>query len=526
MRALLCTALLSNLLPLAAQSANHSANHSAGHEPPPTIETIEMSLRDAVDAYFENNTDLDIARLDTEATFAAYGATWGAFDTTFFVSSTRSESISAPSPANFVNGVPVGASPIVEADFWTLNAGLRGQLTTGSTWEVSAGPSWLRTASSFGAPVVNTGTADFSVTHPFLRGGADDYARRALELAAKNVRLAEADFDVEAFVGLQDVILNYWNLVFANSDVKTKELSVRLAEELLGITQRKFEQGLQNRIEVIEVEAEVAKRHEELLTARNAAEQAVDGLRGRIGALNELEAWRVRIVPTTTYDDIPDDDVDEETALENALRLRPDMKRARLDLDRAELEVRRAETQALPRLDATAGYGINSNERSVGLALTRLDDSNFHQARLTVDFEMPLVNRSNGFIARQRRIQRDRAALVLLQAEITAISEVRDAVRNVRLEEARIITTAEEARLRGEAYEGEQRRLENDLSTPFKVRESQRDYLLALDAETRAKLDLANARSILAAVQGTIYEAFDYVPESRTIDLDQAPDLP
>ncbi|GJM20290.1 MAG: hypothetical protein DHS20C15_02050 [Planctomycetota bacterium] len=513
---------------------------------PAQVDVLDLSLEDAVAAFFANNLSVAGAELDAEASFARYGVSWGAFDTVFFVNTLRNERISAPSPANIVGGTDLGRQPATENDFWNFNTGLTGQFTSGTTWSLTAGPQWSRVQGGSIGPdfndvdndgdttelietsfesTVNTGSATLSVTHPFLRGGANGFARSALELAAKDVRLAEVELDTVAYTTLLEVITQYWNLVFALDDRATKELSVTLAEELLGITQRKFDQGLQNRIDVIEVEAEVARREEELLTADNSVLDAVDTLRKLVFAPEELEDWQQPIQPVSDYETVEQASLDEAAALAVALQERPDLKSARLALQRAEIELRRAKTGALPRLDATASYGINSNEDTVGLALGRLDDTTYHDASLRLDFEVPLVNRSGGFTERQRRIERDRAGVNLRQTEVDAIADLRSAVRAVKLQRARVEATAEEARLRGEAYEGEQRRLENDLSTPFAVRESQRDYLLALDTQTRAKLDLAVARTRLLAAQGTLLSSFGYQSRRTELDLYSAPDL-
>lgn len=543
--------ILSCLLALGAGAVGQTApaDSSALDDAPraPEGEGLKLSLEDAVAAFFENNLAVAGARLDAEATLAGYGVSWGAFDTVFFVNTFRQERINAPSPANIVGGANLGQQPATEVDFWSFNTGLSGQFTTGTTWNLTVGPQWSEVQGGSIQPdfndidndgdttelietsfktTVNTATAEFSVTHPFLRGGADDYALSAIQLAAKDVRLAEVQLDTIAYTTLLEVINQYWNLVFALDDRTTKQLSVTLAQELLGITQRKFDQGLQNRIDVIEVEAEVARRQEELLTAENAVLDAVDTLRGLVFAPEELEAWQVNIVPSSDYEVVEQSELDEAAALQTALAQRPDLESARLALERADIELQRAKTDALPRLDATALYGINSNEDTVGLSLARLDDTNFHTASLLLDFEVPLVNRSAGFLERRRRIERDRAGVTLRQTEVDAIADVRGAVRAVRLQEARVEATAEEARLRREAYEGEERRLENDLSTPFAVRESQRDYLLALDTQTRAKLDLAIARTRLLAAQGSLLSAFGYESRRSELDLDAPPPLP
>jgi outer membrane protein TolC len=83
--------------------------------------------------------------------------------------------------------------------------------------------------------------------------------------------------------------------------------------------------------------------------------------------------------------------------------------------------------------------------------------------------------------------------------------------------------TSGTTRLRLEVYEGERRRLENDLSTAFQVREAQRDYLAAVDEETRARLDLAIAQTSLLASRGRLLEHYGFVPRMPAVSLEDAP---
>jgi len=492
------------------------------------VPAIELALEDAIAEAFRNNLGLKSAGLQTQAAVAGLGSAWGEFDPRFFTQVTRSESISAPTPSNFVGGVDVGASPATEFDLLAIRSGVRGMLETGTLWQFDIGPTNSRTTvhtTPTDRQEVDVADWNFSLTQPLLRGGADDYAISGLELAAADVDISAADTRQETYTTLVAVITAYWNLVFARQNVATVELSVTLANELLDITNRKFQQGLQNRIEVIEVEADLARRREELLTSRNSVEQAVDDLRTLVFAPDGDE-WNGDIVPTTTYEEVPDAPVDSEEAIADALQFRPDILRARLEVERADIEVRRAKNQARPRFDVTGGYGLNSNETNMGHALTRLDDTGLHEARIAFDLEIPIGNRTAGYALRRRTIERDRFGVALRETEMLAIAEVRRAARDVTLQIERVNATAETMRLRLEVYEGEKRRLENDLSTPFQVRQAQRDYLLAVDDETRAQLDLAVAQTSLLAARGRLLQYYGFQVSAPDTSLSEKPPAP
>jgi outer membrane protein len=517
-------------------------------------DAMQLSLADAIEAFFVNNLGLRGSDLETQASLAGFGSAWGAFDSVFFTDVTRSETFNAPSPSNFVGGVDVGGSPTTEFDLFNFRSGVRGQFPSGTTWQLDIGSTETKTSTPkfstrqldqngdpafhpvTGEPLFNnvssqrskviTGAWNLSLTQPLLRGGEDGLNATALELAAKDVSLSAIAAQELADAILVTVVEAYWNLVFARQHVATVDLSVELANELLAITERKYAQGLQNRLDVIQVEADLARRHEEALTAENEVLQAVDDLRQLVFAPEEQSEWSREIVPTTDYEVDQGIEVDAPAALADALRFRPDVASARLSVERADIEVRRAENQALPRLDVTGGYGLNSNETNLARSVTRLDDADLYDARITLNLEVPFGNRTAGYALRRRRLDRERSAVSLREVEMTAVSEVRSAVRNVNLQEQRVVATAESRRLRLEAYEGEKRRLENDLSTPFGVRESQRDFLTAVDDEKRAQLDLAVARTSLLAASGMLLQHYGYRAYDPVVSLEEAPPAP
>lgn len=479
----------------------------------------ELTLEDAIRESFTNNLSLAGALLQAEASLQGFHAAWGDFDTTFFADATRSKNVQPPSAVNFSGPVSLGASGVTQSDVYNLSTGLRGAWSTGTSWQLSMfGQS--QTVSHRDTHFANW---RLSVTHPLLKGGADDYAISGVKLAAHDVRIASLDSEVTANTTIQAVVTAYWNLVYARQNAETRDLSVELAAELLAITRRKFEQGLQNRIDVIEAEAEQARRREEQLTAHNQVAQAMDDLRKLVFAPDGHQAWAGELVPITDYTVLPDNEPSTDEAVELALLRRPDVRKARLEVERAEIEITRAENDLRPRFDVTGGVGINAQERSPSLTLRELNDKNHENVSLTVNIEVPLGNRRSGYTLRRRQIDRERAAVSRADAELTAVADVRQSSRNVSLQRARVDATAETTRLRREVYEGEKRRLENDLSTPFQVRQSQRDLLEAIDSELRARLDLAVAHTEYQAAMGTLLELFGYAHFDPDLSLDEMP---
>ncbi|MBM3984596.1 MAG: TolC family protein [Planctomycetes bacterium] len=486
---------------------------------------LELTLDDALRLALENNLAIRGARLDADAAVESFGAAWGAFDTTFTTNATWNEGTSAPTPSNFVGGVDVGGSPPSKRTLTSLTTGLNGQFLTGTTWTFDIGPRQQEVETGSAFSEVFTGDWSLQVTHPLLRGGGD-YARNGLVLARQDAEIASLAAETVASDTLEAVTVAYWNLVFARQDRATRELSVQLSTELLDITRRKFEQGLQNRINVTEVEAEQAGRREELLTAQTTEREAEDELRRLVLAPDESAAWDRPLVPATAP--LPPQDIalDERLAIDTALRYRADLAEQRRRVERADVEVERAASDRDPLLDLTGGYGINANEQSYGDIYGNLWDTSFDSTNVALVLELPLGNRAAGYALRRAQVARQRAGVSLREAEMNAIVEVRTALRQVELQRQRVAATAETVRLQREVYEGERRRLENDLSTPFQVRQFQRDMLTAIDTATRAQLDLEVARADLLASVGQLLAAHGVERTLPELSLSEAPPAP
>lgn len=483
---------------------------------------LRITLEDAIELARLNNLTLAGARLDAAAAVSSFNSAWGAFDTIFFSNGTWSQA-NTPPQVIFVNGSPVGVNPSSNQEFAQWRTGFRGTFLTGTDWSFDVGP----TKNEFNGNAQVTGDWALNLTHPLLRNGADGYAQSGLELARHDANISTLAAETAATDTLQSVVVAYWNLLFTRADVKTRELSVQLATELLDITKRKFEQGLQNRINVTEVDAEVALRKQELLTAVGAEGDAEDELRRLVLAPQDSGHWNRPIELLTEPAPAQQRTIDVEQAVATALLYRADVAASRESLERAEVDVRRALNQTRPLLDLTGGYGASANDQSYGEVYNHLEDSpTFDERHVAFVFEVPIGNRGAGYELRRAQTARERAGVDLRESEMNAYREVRQAARAVETQIARVAATDETVRLQQETYDGEVRRLENDLSTPFQVRQTQRDLLSAIDAAKRAKLDLEIARSALLSAEGRLPYAYGMERSLPELSIDERPPAP
>src|SRR5207249_6684071 len=130
----------------------------------------------------------------------------------------------------------------------------------------------------------------------------------------------------------------YWTVQASIANVTVQQQSLDLAQELARQNRIRVDGGQIPPLDLVQAEAEVAQRRENLIRANTTAEDAEDRLRRLIMDPADATFWRMRIDPVeepTDHSALPDVD----TAVANALKGRYDLARAGHDLENAKTNV-------------------------------------------------------------------------------------------------------------------------------------------------------------------------------------------
>jgi outer membrane protein TolC len=362
---------------------------------------------------------------------------------------------------------------------------------------------------------------NLTLTQPLLNGFGT-IANRAQIIIAENLRDQTAvGFEVQVIQLLADVELAYWELVATRQAIAVTEQSLALAETLLEETEQRVEVGTSAPIDMVQSEATVATRVQELIYANNAASNAEDSLKALLG-FDLPHEWTVQIETTDTYNTdplLPD----LEDSIEVALRRRPAIIQQELEMERLNTNVKVARNQAMARLDLTGSYGwggvsgtstvLDENGNEVTIregwdnAAKQVFNFDFPRWTLGLNYSMPIGNHRAKEQLAATRYQRDRSAaqLASLKQEITR--QVRFAVRALEDGAAAIDAAVAARRLAVRNLEAEQTKFDNGLSTNFQVSEIQDALASAQFAEIRARVDYRKALATYYASTGTFLQA-------------------
>jgi outer membrane protein TolC len=479
-------------------------------------DVLKLDLIGAYQLALARNLNLHVGRYDLAIADANVRGSGGIFDpvlwTNFNLDSTKSPTSTILEGAN-----------VAESDNMQFGLGVNQLLPSGT----QIGASW----NSFRGETNSTffflnprwdANLNLTLTQPLLNGFGT-VANRASIIIAENLReQVSAGFEVQVIQLLADVELAYWEVVATRQGIAVTEQSLALAQRLLEETQQRVEVGTSAPIDMVQSEATVATRDQELIYAYNAAATAEDNLKALLG-FDLPHEWTVAIETTDSYNVDPFLP-DLEESIEIALRKRPAIIQQELELERLNTNVKVARNSALPRLDLTGSYGWGgvsgtgtiedpdtgepiTIREGWGDAAQQVFEFDFPRWTIGLNYSVPIGNHRAKEQLAATRYQRDRsgAQLAALKQEITR--QIRFAVRALEDGAAAIDAAVASRRLAVRNLEAEQTKFDNGLSTNFQVSEIQDALATAQFAEIRARVDYRKALATYFASTGTFLEA-------------------
>ncbi len=389
-----------------------------------------------------------------------------------------------------------------DADFLTLNAGVRKLLPHGALATAQYSMSRTKQTFAFQDPTLNPSySTDFilDLRQPLLRGFGLDVNRSAILINKNNRQMSDLAFHRQIRDTLRQVEENYWRLVQARRDV------VITARELADFENMYQSLYARRNFDVLPValfatKADLERARADFVQRRSAMFDAEDRL---LAIMNDPEltlAGGVECVPS----DFPKVErivVDRLAEVQSALDNRAELKEQELVVANAKIAVGQTANAELPRVDlafTTTVHGLGaSSDRSFDEATRR----HFISYTVGVELELPIGNRGPRAAHRRAQLQRDQAIAALRDRLEGIILDVNLAVR-------RLDTSYDQIQPTFASIEARQRELDSTVA-----RAETRDYG-ALSSELGAWRALAGTRR--AILNATV----DY--NIAIIDLERA----
>ncbi len=373
-------------------------------------------------------------------------------------------------------------------------------------------------------------------TQPLWRNLKIDSNRANIKLANLDLDTSDSQFKQKVTDTISSIQSSYWELVSAIRNYEIRRNSVKLAQINLRDNRKKVDVGTLAPIEVTDAEATAASREVDLISAEETILRAENTLRSLISNDRNSEIWRKVIVPT----DLPDFreyKVDVETAIDTALKNRPELEQADITLRQLDIRKRLNENNRKWQFDLTGSYGSNGTAGpqgclknnytglcsdppiyltppalvgGLGTAYKTIFTEGFTNWQVSFQVTVPLRNRSLDAQIAQQNIQRRQNLMNIRKTEQSIQVEVRNASQSLETNRKQVETAGVARKLAEERLRGEEKRFEAGLSQNYLVLQRQNELSSAQFTELQALIRYKQAIITLQKAMYTLIESNDF----------------
>ena len=473
----------------------------------------EIALADAALRALKNNLDISISRQTKESRLTDIVVEQAKFDPTLSVNGQYNRQVS---PLNRpVFGGTVGNLNSIETfDQRTTSVTVDAQtnLITGGNVDLNYSPTRTNVnqsvAQGFLFNPAYTGGLALTLTQPLLRNAGIDVTKTFIRIAQNNAMVEEHVFRDRVLTVIATVEQTYWEVVFANDNLKVAEAALKAAQELLASNRAKAKAGVMSIVDVLQAEAAVASRVEQILVAEKAIRDQEDQLRRLLNPGEEELRLDMRLTPKD-QPVVALDPISLQEAIDVAIENRPEIVQAKKNVDSSDINTKFAKNQLLPTLSFQGTMGLAGLGKDYSDSVNKNFGGDFYNYGAGLVLSYPLGNRSAWSTYSRRQIEGKNAEASLVSVRQQIIIGVKEAVRRVQTDFKRIETTRSARIMAEKQLQAEQERLKVGLSTTRFVLDFQRDLATAQGNELRAIVDYNKSLSNLARHKATTLDRYN-----------------
>ena len=469
---------------------------------------VPVTLSDVINLMIDNNLDIRSNRLGPRSSYWQSLVFYRALQPSVRFNFNRSSNTTMST--NQINGT----LPEVTQLRTNYGVSFTQALATGTSLAVDATMNRVASTSNFNLfnPSYN-GQITYTVGQHLLRDRGKLPNTRQILVGRNNEKMSEIGFEIQLTNLLAQAQKSYWDLVFAGQDLGVKQRSLELAERTLAENKMKVEIGTLAPIDVVQTQADVAARREQLVVSTFNVTSAEDQIKKMTSADKDPSIFLIKL---RALDSPKRPEAVQMPALEEAIRIalenRPEIRQSLLDIENKDIDVRYTHNQKLPILDVTASYNQNGTggtryERGtqvggaaqqiipggVSNAFSQLFGYDFTGYSFGFSVVFPLNNKAAEAdyerALNEQRLSKSRMEVVAQQIAL----EVRNSLTQVEMNRARIETAKITRELAQQTMEAEQAKFGLGTSTLRFVLEEQRNVAQAESNELQAVVNFTKS---------------------------------
>jgi outer membrane protein len=363
-------------------------------------------------------------------------------------------------------------------------------------------------------------------TQPLRQNFRIDQYRSQIKLVNLDLETNDSKFKQKVTETIANIQSQYWDLVAAIRDYDIKRDSVRFAQITLRDNRKKVEIGTLAPIGVTEAQASVAQREVDLISSEERIFNVENALRALISNDRNAEIWHKVIVPTETPD-FREYKVDLDTAIDTALKNRPELEQLAISLKQSDISLQMSENLRKWKVDLTAGFGsagvagpqsFRDGSAAIpdylvgglGTAYKTIFTEGFTNWSVGFQVEIPLRNRNVESQLAQQKITRRQTLMQRKSTEQSIQVDIRNAVQKLETNRKQVETAKVGRQLAKEQLDGEEKRFQAGLSQNYLVLQRQNELASAQFTELQALINYKKSIITLQKAMYTLLESNEF----------------
>ena len=455
-----------------------------------------LSLDDCIGMALEKNLDIRIERYNPQLRVFDVSVARAVYDPVFAASAEHNYEKSGSRLLSGGFSIPGSKS---EDDSFTSSLG--GALPWGMSYNFQG-----RTTDTYGNQSTNlfentSGSVSVTLTQPLLRDSWIDGNRLTIKVAKNRVKWSEQGLRAQLISTVSSVEQTYFELIFAQENVKVYQQALQLAEQLFKENKKRVEVGVLAPLDEKQAEAQVATSRANLIAAESYLATQQNTLKQLI--TDDYASWgRAKLQSAESLASVKQL-FDVRDSWSRGLNDRPDLLQSRIDLEKAGIDLKYYRNQLLPRLDLSGTYGHSGSQTEFSGALEDIRRGNEPFYGYGVQFSIPLGNAAARKRYQSGKLTVEQAVLSVKKLEQQVMFDIDEAINQAESSYESVLATREARNFAEAALDAEQKKLENGKSTSFNVLSLQTDLTDARSKEIRALANYNKALTALASAEGS-----------------------
>lgn len=454
---------------------------------------IELSLQYCIDRALKENLNLQSAVMGLRSDNLSIIQQQSTFDPALSLLVTHAES----KKPNFVNYIPVNNT---NSKTSSANLQLARDCEPAPTGEWDCIPIFPKAMSrSIG---IYSSYIGLNITQPLLRNFGRQVAESSIYIATLTGKMTELQLENNALSLIYNVQNSYWNLVYARKTLNVLQMTVAQAESLLANNQMGQSLGLLTIADVLEAKSGVLARKRDVLDQINTVKTSEDALKYLLH-FNSADDLSSSIVPSDSIP-TPEIELNDQKLYEEALAHRPDYLSAMTAAEQNKIQATVAKNAMLPGLDFTTSYRLNGSGVTISKNLNEMGTGNSYGWEVDLNLNYPLGNRNARTAYEKSMINLKKTRLGMEDLELSILTDLRAAIRNVRVNRQKIDEMALEVEVNRQKLNQEEERFRNHLSTSYLVLTYQNDLATSMNLYNQTLVNYNLSVVKLRQIAGTL----------------------